>query len=113
MNQNSLRRLTEATAFQGVVIALIIANAIIIGLETSATLMERMGTELHVIHITLQIAFIIEILLRILPTARAHGISLKVGGIYLILVCSHYHFCHKQVHSLQLQDWQEFFASLV
>jgi voltage-gated sodium channel len=65
----ALRRITGSRAFQRTVLALILVNATVIGLETSAGLMARFGGALIALHVGLQILFVLEIAARI----GAHG----------------------------------------
>ncbi len=64
-------RLTQTTArmvrsprFQGLVLLLIVANAVLIGVETSPRLMAAYGRLLHLANYAFQVAFVTEILLR-------------------------------------------------
>jgi len=60
-----IKRLVESRVFQSIVIALIVGNAAIMGLETSAPVMARWGGTLLGLNALAQIAFVIEITLRI------------------------------------------------
>ena len=60
-----IQRLVESRVFQGTVIALIVGNAAIMGLETSAQVMARWGGTLLGLNALAQFAFVIEITLRI------------------------------------------------
>lgn len=60
-----IRDLVESTAFQTAIIVLVIINAIILGLETSASLMERYGAILKTIDGIIIKIFVVEISLRL------------------------------------------------
>jgi voltage-gated sodium channel len=60
-----LRRIVDHRAFQNAVIVLIVANAAVMGFETSATVMSRWGDPLRAFNAMLQGAFVLEIALRI------------------------------------------------
>jgi voltage-gated sodium channel len=61
-----LHVLTTGTPFQGAVIALILVNAAVMGLETSAGLREACGGALDALNTVIQAAFVAEIALRLL-----------------------------------------------
>jgi len=61
--------LVRSAAFQNTTLALIVANALLMGLETSSTLMDRWGAALIALNITIQALFVVEIALRV----GAHG----------------------------------------
>jgi len=60
-----IARLVQSPPFQRGVIALILANAVVLGLETSATLMDRVGAILVAFDFLLLLAFTVELALRI------------------------------------------------
>jgi len=60
-----LRLLVEATAFQHLIVAIIVANAIIIGLETSPRIMDQIGGLLLVLDTIALGIFIVEIALKL------------------------------------------------
>jgi voltage-gated sodium channel len=60
------RRIADSRVFQSVVLGVIVLAAIIIGIETSDTLMERYGTLFHWIDAVVQAVFIFEITIRLL-----------------------------------------------
>ncbi len=60
------KRIADANAFHRVTLTLILINAVLIGVETSRTIMAEYGTLLHSINIAFQIAFVTEIVIRIL-----------------------------------------------
>ena len=62
-------RLVESRPFQSAIIALIVINAIVLGIETYPAVMTRWGDLLQVINTVLVAVFVIEIVLRIF----AHG----------------------------------------
>jgi voltage-gated sodium channel len=60
------RRIADSRVFQNVVLGVIVLTAVIIGIETSETLMERYGPLFHWIDVVVQVVFIIEITVRLL-----------------------------------------------
>lgn len=64
-----MRELVESTPFQRTITTLIIVNAVIIGLETSAPVVAQWGELLHALNLAIVIVFTIEVVLRI----WAHG----------------------------------------
>ena len=56
----------ESERVQQVIVALIIINAITLGLETSPTIMASAGTVLHIIDRTLLTVFVVEILIKLI-----------------------------------------------
>jgi len=60
------KRIADANIFHRVTLTLILINAVLIGVETSRTIMAEYGTLLHSINIAFQIAFVTEIVIRIL-----------------------------------------------
>ena len=65
----AVHRLVASPPFHRVVLALIVVNAIIMGLETWPAIAARWDSVFDVIHVVIQIAFVVEIALRII----AHG----------------------------------------
>ncbi|MCH2038970.1 MAG: ion transporter [Rickettsiales bacterium] len=63
--RDSLKHFVESNPFQYTVVALIVINAIILGMETSDTLMDQYGVYLKTIDGVILKIFIVEILLRI------------------------------------------------
>ena len=61
-----LRRLIESSRFQNAIMAVIVINAIVIGMETSPVLMARFGILLGAIDTIAIVIFVIEILLKLL-----------------------------------------------
>jgi voltage-gated sodium channel len=60
------RRIADSRVFQNVVLGVIVLTAVIIGIETSETLMERYGAVFHLIDVVVQAVFIFEITVRLL-----------------------------------------------
>ena len=60
------RRLADSHVFQNVVLVVILLTAVVVGLETSATLSERYGAIFAVVDGVIQAVFIAEIVIRIL-----------------------------------------------
>jgi voltage-gated sodium channel len=63
------RRLSGHPRFQGAVLAIILLNAVVIGLETSPAVMARWGDSLHVLNGVIVTLFVLEIAVRL----AAHG----------------------------------------
>jgi voltage-gated sodium channel len=63
------RRIAASSRFQNTVMAVIAANAVLIGVETDAGLMARYGSQLHVLNVVFQVLFVIELVIRL--TAHA------------------------------------------
>ena len=61
-----LRKLIESSRFQNAIMAVIVINAIVIGMETSPALMARFGILLGAIDTIAIVIFVIEILLKLL-----------------------------------------------
>ncbi len=70
MNHGFFQRLVSRPAFQQVVLALISANAVLIGFETSQAVMAAYGGWLHVLNWVFQAAFVIEIACRLAALGR-------------------------------------------
>lgn len=66
---NRLGGVTRHPWFHGATLALIVANAVLIGVETSPAAMDRWGAVLHSLHVAFQAAFVAEIALRVLAYA--------------------------------------------
>jgi len=64
------RQLSEAPAFKNFIIAVILLAGIVVGLETSATLMARHGGLLHALDLAILAIFIVEILIKIAACGR-------------------------------------------
>ena len=64
-----LSALVRSSAFQRATLAAIVANALLMGLETSSLLMDGWGAALIALHVAFQALFVIEIALRV----GAHG----------------------------------------
>jgi voltage-gated sodium channel len=60
------RRLTESAGFQNVVLAVIVLTAVLVGLETSPSLMARHGALFETLDLLVQIFFVVEIVVRML-----------------------------------------------
>jgi len=70
--RRKVEKLVESNAFQGVVLALIIINAVILGAETFPGIKERLGGALMLIDRVIIYAFVGEIILRILAERNAY-----------------------------------------
>lgn len=64
-SRTQIGRWVESDPVQRVIIALIVVNAITLGMETSATLMSRWGGLLHALDRAILAAFVVEILLKL------------------------------------------------
>lgn len=63
------RRIAENPVFQNVILAIIVANAILIGIETDPDLMARHHTLFTVLNLMVQVVFVAEIAIRMLACA--------------------------------------------
>ncbi|MDX9975822.1 MAG: ion transporter [FCB group bacterium] len=63
------RRIAENPVFQNVILGIIVANAILIGIETDPELMARHHTLFSALNLAVQIVFVIEIAIRMLAFA--------------------------------------------
>jgi voltage-gated sodium channel len=63
------RRLAGSRRFQNAILAVIVANAALIGLETSPALWERHGPLFHALNFAVQAIFVAEIAVRLLAHA--------------------------------------------
>jgi voltage-gated sodium channel len=63
---NSCRRIADAAWFQNSVIVIILITAVLLGLKTSHTLMDRFGGLLHAVDYIIQAIFVVEITIRLL-----------------------------------------------
>jgi voltage-gated sodium channel len=61
----ALRRIAESQRFQTFILVVILANAVVIGLETSAELRASSGLLLHALNIIFQTIFVVEIAIRL------------------------------------------------
>jgi voltage-gated sodium channel len=61
---DAVRRLVDSSGFQHLILGVILVGAIVIGVETSATLMSRYGGLIVGVEILIQIVFVAEIALR-------------------------------------------------
>ena len=75
----AIRRLVEHRAFQLLIIVVILVNAVLLGVETSATFRDNYGGLLHAINWLIQGIFVIELLLRLLACAPNFGRFFKDG----------------------------------
>jgi len=66
-----LLAITESARFQRAIIVLIVANAVILGLETSPAIMQRMGGVLRSVDGAILVVFVVEILMRLAAHGRA------------------------------------------
>ena len=60
------RRVAEKESFQSIIIAVIVFNAVVIGLETSRGLMAAYGRLFQVLNMAVQTIFVFEIAVRML-----------------------------------------------
>ncbi len=60
------RRIAESRVFQNAILGVIVFTAVVMGLETSAKLMQAFGGAFHAINVTIQVIFVVEIAIRIL-----------------------------------------------
>jgi voltage-gated sodium channel len=63
------RRVAASRRFHDAILAVIVANAVLIGLETSAALWERHGALFHALNLAVQVVFAVEIAVRVLAHA--------------------------------------------
>jgi voltage-gated sodium channel len=63
------RRVAASRRFQNAILAVIVANAVLIGLETSPALWERHGALFHALNFAVQAIFAVEIAVRLLAHA--------------------------------------------
>ncbi len=63
---SSCRRIADSSRFQNFIIVVILFTAVLLGLKTSHSLMDRYGGFLHAIDFVVQVIFVIEIVIRIL-----------------------------------------------
>lgn len=77
------RRLTASPLFQNGVLGVILANAILIGFETSPALWERHGAWFHALNLVVQVVFAAEITVRLLAFApRLHAFFLDGWNVF-------------------------------
>ena len=62
---DAARRIADAPRFQQFILGVIVAGAIVIGVETSATLTARYGAVIAAIEILIQAIFVAEIVIRV------------------------------------------------
>lgn len=62
---DACRRLAAHPAFQGFILAVIVVNALLIGVETSARAVARWGPLLQAANVTIQAIFVVEMLVRL------------------------------------------------
>ena len=60
-----IRKLVESPGFEKAIIGAILVNAVVVGMETSPTIMARFEPVLHFVNTTILAIFVIEISLRI------------------------------------------------
>ena len=65
------RRITGDRRFERLIIALIVFNGVLVGLETSATVVERAGTLIEWAHHLILAAFVAEVVLKLAAVAPA------------------------------------------
>lgn len=85
------RRLVSSRGFQNAILALIVANAILIGLETSPALWARYGDLFTALNLVVQVVFAFELAVRLLAHApRVHRFFLDGWNVFdfAIIACS-------------------------
>ena len=70
MRVRSLQRLVDSTAFNSVIIGVIVANAVVLGLQTYPGLVERHGDTLELLNGVFLAVFVVELILRIASYGR-------------------------------------------
>ena len=65
VSRNPWRRIAEHPRFQNAIIVVILANAVLLGLETSRALTDSYGPLLHVLNLVFQAIFVTEIAIRL------------------------------------------------
>jgi voltage-gated sodium channel len=68
--RGALRRLVDAAGFQRLVIALVLVNAVTLGLETVPAVMERVGATLRLIDNVILAVFVVELALKLTAYGR-------------------------------------------
>ena len=63
--RNKIQAFVESTAIQRFIIALIVVNAVVLGMETSKSLMQSYGQWLSLINVIILYVFVVELLLRL------------------------------------------------
>ncbi|HYN05274.1 MAG TPA: ion transporter [Vicinamibacteria bacterium] len=77
------RRIASSRRFQGAILVVIIANAVLIGLETSPALWERYGGLFDALNLAVQVVFVGEIAVRLLAHApRVHRFFLDGWNVF-------------------------------
>ncbi|MBK6406963.1 MAG: ion transporter [Holophagales bacterium] len=77
------RRIASSRRFQNAILVVIIANAILIGLETSPTLWERYGGLFDALNFAVQVVFVAEMAVRLLAQApRVHRFFLDGWNVF-------------------------------
>jgi len=83
------RRTAASPRFQGAILAVIVANAALIGLETSPALWERHGRLFDVLNAVVQAIFVAEIAIRVLAHApRLHRFFLDGWNVFDFAIVS-------------------------
>jgi voltage-gated sodium channel len=59
------RRVAESRRFQGFIIGVILANAVLVGLETSEELVARFGTAFDLLNLAILLVFVVELTIRV------------------------------------------------
>src|SRR5687767_8130026 len=76
---NGIRRLVDHRAFQLLIIVVILLNAVLLGVETSASLRSNHGGLLHALNWAIQAIFLLELSLRLLACAPHFGRFFRDG----------------------------------
>lgn len=77
------RRIASSARFQGAVLAVIVANAVLIGLETSPALRDRYGGLFDALNLAVQVVFVGELAVRLVAHApRVHRFFLEGWNVF-------------------------------
>jgi len=74
-----LQRLVDSTAFNATIIAVILANAVVLGLQTYQGVVDRYGDTLDVLNAVFLAVFVVELALRIASYGRRPQEFFKSG----------------------------------
>ena len=77
MTRTKMRNLIETSWFQRTIVGLILANSVLIGLETSPEYMNAFGTYIDQIDRIILFVFVLEILLKLYAYVINYGIAFK------------------------------------
>ena len=82
---NLARRVAESHGFQNFILGVILVTAVIVGLETSETLVERYGGLFELVDLVVQTVFVGEIVIRLLAHWPGIGRFFRDGWNWTIL----------------------------